>query len=220
MFQTFSQAEKSTNRTYGGTGLGLSISKRLVEKMGGTITLLSEVGKGTTFTVQLDLKTGKATAKTTWDEIQAKEFTHGPKTRPKLLGRILVAEDNTTNQKVIARMLGKWSCKYHIVANGIEALDMLRDTHFDLILMDCQMPEMDGYTATRLIRQGASPSKQIPIVALTANAISGDENLCVQAGMDGYLTKPVDMGDLEAILIQYLKIDSSEASAAKLESEI
>ncbi len=210
MFQPFSQAEKSTNRNYGGTGLGLSISKRLIELMKGRIALKSKINKGTTFKVELTLKTGHIIEKKSTDENQKIDLGLASKKRPTLLGRILVAEDNTTNQKVIARMLDKWKCKYNIVANGSEALDMLRDTHFDLILMDCQMPEMDGYTATRLIRQSDLLSKQVPIVALTANAISGDETLCVQSGMDGYLTKPVDMKDLETILLKYLEVDNSE----------
>ena len=216
MFQPFSQAEKSTHRTFGGTGLGLSISKRLAELMNGKIILSSRYGHGTTFVVELSLKSGRPIEKMAADESEVTEIVQGSKRRPSLLGRILVAEDNTTNQKVIARMLDKWNCKYHIVANGIEALDMLRDAHFDLILMDCQMPEMDGYTATRLIRQGDLQSRHIPIVALTANAISGDETLCVQSGMDGYLTKPVDMADLESMLIKYLKIDRRKNSVAEL----
>ncbi|MEO5668329.1 MAG: response regulator, partial [Bdellovibrionota bacterium] len=216
MFQPFSQAEKSTTRKFGGTGLGLSISKRLVDLMGGKIHLTSEFGKGTTFSVQLQLETGRQIEKQVVDEIQKLALASNSRKRPTLLGRVLVAEDNTTNQKVIARMLEKWGCKYHIVANGNEVLDVMRDTRFDLILMDCQMPEMDGYTATRLIRQSNPLAQNTPIVALTANAISGDETLCVQAGMNGYLTKPVDMRDLEAVLVKYLKIDTRDQVASEV----
>jgi CheY-like chemotaxis protein len=119
-------------------------------------------------------------------------------------GRVLVAEDNPTNQKVIGRMLEKLGLKYQLVASGGEVLDSLNRASFDLILMDCQMPEMDGYEATRRIRQGSDSTSVIPIVALTANAVKGDEEKCREAGMNAYLSKPIGLQALEGALRRYL----------------
>jgi signal transduction histidine kinase/DNA-binding response OmpR family regulator len=204
MFKAFSQAEKSISRHFGGTGLGLSISKRLVEMMAGKISFESEYGSGTTFSVDLTLKTGKENEfKNNDDSESVKDLT------PKIdsnsfLSRILVAEDNSINQMVIGRMLERMGYKYQIVANGNEVLDALRNTHFDLILMDCQMPDMDGYLATQIIRKSETLNNDIPIIALTANAVQGDEDKCRDSGMNDYLSKPVDRRVLEAVLKRYL----------------
>lgn len=199
MFQAFSQAEKSTNRKFGGTGLGLLISKRFVEMMKGHISFESEYKKGSTFKVEIFLPTGKkiAVVKNKKNEMNSLVFE-------KFEGRILIAEDNTINQMVIERMLDKYNCKYHTVANGIEVLSALKENSFDLILMDCQMPEMDGYTASEMIRKSNFPYKNIPIVALTANAVSGDSDKCFKAGMSDYLSKPIDRNGLQNILKKYL----------------
>lgn len=205
IFQAFSQAEKTTNRKYGGTGLGLSISKRLVEMMQGKINFESNYGEGTTFKVELLLKRGKEKIQNqpraqsqTQSEIKNKskvKFTRG---------RVLVAEDNSTNQMLISRMLDRWGCKHLIVGNGNEVLEAMKKTQFDLILMDCQMPEMNGYVATQIIRTGNTHDSKIPIVALTANAVSGDERKCREVGMNDYLTKPINIKALEAVLTRYL----------------
>ncbi len=216
MFQAFSQAEKTTSRKFGGTGLGLFISKRLVEMMGGEITFDSEFGKGAAFKVTLSLQTGGRLER----HSESQKFRPSPTPTPSFEGRVLVAEDNSTNQLVISRVLDKWGCKYHLVANGNEVIDSLRYAHYDLILMDCQMPEMDGYTATRIIRQKASAERNIPIVALTANAVSGDETKCREAGMDGYLSKPVDRQELEVVLKRYLVQSTDERKSFELSKEV
>ena len=130
-----------------------------------------------------------------------------------------MAEDNTTNQLVIARMLEKWGCKFQVVANGNEVIAMLRDASFDLILMDCQMPEMDGYTASKLIRQSRTiKNSLIPIIALTANVVTGDEEKCREAGMNEYLSKPINKLELEKMLRRYL-VDAKQKVGKKLISE-
>ncbi|MGE0614835.1 MAG: ATP-binding protein [Bacteriovoracia bacterium] len=207
MFEAFSQAEQSTSRKFGGTGLGLSISKRIVQLMGGTIGFQSMLGVGTTFRVEFAFRTGQAIAHSPSGE----PSTVASSTKP-LEGRVLVAEDNPTNQLVIARMLEKLGCKYHLVANGNEVLDALREAPFDLILMDCQMPDMDGYEATRLIRQSSTLNRAIPIVALTANAGVEDREKCNTVGMNDFLTKPVDRKALEAALRRYLAASDPKAA--------
>jgi PAS domain S-box-containing protein len=209
LFQAFLQAEKSTSRKYGGTGLGLSISKRLVDLMGGEITVESTYGKGSTFCVSLRLKTGRV--KTIPVPGQGPQIAREHQT---ISGRILVAEDNSTNQTVISRMLDKLKCRYLVVANGKEALQALKDSQFDMILMDCQMPEMDGYTASQTIRQTDSV---LPIVALTANVVNGDEEKCLQSGMNGYLTKPINIFELEKCLLRFLGKQSSQPADGDLE---
>lgn len=205
MFHAFSQAEKTTSRNFGGTGLGLSISKRLVEMMGGKISFESEYGKGTTFHVEILLKTGRKIKNPVPCQLPGLPLGKGPQSNDgAIAGRILIAEDNSTNQLVITRMLDKWGCKYHVVANGNEVLGAMRGAHFDLILMDCQMPEMDGYAASQIIRKSDTLDSAIPIVALTANAVSGDELKCREAGMNEYLSKPIDRRALEAVLRKYL----------------
>lgn len=205
MFEAFSQAEHSTARKFGGSGLGLSISKRLVQLMGGTIGFDSIHGVGTTFNVFLTLKTGKRIEK---DGDSASSRARIDSKRGFGDARVLVAEDIPTNQMVIGRMLDKLGCKHHFVANGNEVLDAMRETNFDLILMDCQMPEMDGYEATRMIRKSKTLNSTIPILALTANAVSGDEGKCREAGMNGYLSKPIDMKVLERALKEHLMKDT------------
>jgi CheY-like chemotaxis protein len=168
--------------------------------MEGQITFESQYGKGTTFCVKFSLKTGKKIAPTA----PAPTSTSIPQKNIAFTGRILVAEDNITNQTVIGRILQKYQCKYHIVANGNEVLDALRNATFDLILMDCQMPEMDGYTASKIIRASDSLQNHIPIVALTANAVEDDQRRCLESGMNDYLRKPIDKNALMNILLKYL----------------
>ena len=218
IFQAFTQAEKSTSRHFGGTGLGLSISKRLVDLMGGQIDFESELGTGTTFKVKISFKRGT-------DKQVSKESNKKSRQTLRLIsdrsqtGRILVAEDNQTNQTVISLMLRKLGYKFQVVANGHEVIDALRESHFDLILMDCQMPEMDGYEATALIRQSKTlPNKDLTIVALTANAIHGDEAKCLKYGMTDYLSKPVQQHALATVLERHLK--SHFNSSASVDSEV
>jgi PAS domain S-box-containing protein len=198
LFQAFSQADSSTTRKYGGTGLGLSISKHLVTLMGGEIGVRSEAGKGSTFWFTLPLEVGVGA--------RAANPTVLSKTVPHQRLRILVAEDISVNQIIAVKTLERLGHSAMAVANGQEVLDSLQDTPFDLIFMDCQMPEMDGYEATRKIRSSKTLScTDIPIVAMTANAMEGDRERCIEAGMDDYITKPIKSRDLEIVLQRVLQ---------------
>ncbi|BCW95479.1 MAG: ATP-binding protein [Fimbriimonadales bacterium] len=188
IFEPFRQADGSTTRKYGGTGLGLAISRKLVELMGGQMGVVSAVAAGATFWFELALPASEAPAHVQLEkQLRAAEPTA-------LTGlRVLVAEDTYVNQKVIRRTLEKWGVEAQIASNGREALEWLSREPFHLVLMDCQMPEMDGYEATRRIRAYEQPrGLHIPIIALTANALEGDREKCLECGMDDYLTKPLN----------------------------
>lgn len=200
LFQPFSQADASTSRKYGGTGLGLAISKRLVELMGGRIWVESEEGRGCNF--HFTLRT-VASAGLPENELSAlpklpTQTNQDEQKRAKDL-RILLAEDNPVNRRMATLMLRKLGYKADPVANGFEVILALERQKYDLILMDVQMPEMDGLKATREIRR-RWPSNTVKIVALTANAIAGDREKCLEAGMDDYLCKPINLESLKATI--------------------
>ncbi|TGL86479.1 PAS domain S-box protein [Leptospira congkakensis] len=198
LFHKFTQSDSSTHRKFGGTGLGLSISKLLVHKMGGTIGLESKLGVGSTFWFELELPTGVEKLNIHNDnEIIIEKF-------PNSNYKILVAEDNIINQKVTIALLKKLGYESQVVANGFEVLSILNTIQCDLILMDCQMPEMDGFEATEKIRNLDSNLKNIPIIAMTANAMEGDRERCIAVGMNDYLTKPVSIKDLSLTLNKWL----------------
>jgi CheY-like chemotaxis protein len=212
IFEPFRQADGSTTRKYGGTGLGLAISRKMVELMGGSMGVESEVGKGSCFWFELTLPASDPPAHVRLEqEARASEPTA-------LTGlRVLVAEDNYVNQKVIRRTLEKWGVAVEIAENGQEALEWLARAPFHLVLMDCQMPLMDGYEATRRIRAYEAPrGLHIPIIALTANALEGDREKCIECGMDDYLSKPINPDLLWDKLAQWgLKnLRPSESQAA------
>ncbi len=198
LFNPFSQADATMARRYGGTGLGLSISKRLVELMGGTMEVHSQEGLGSCFRFRVQLPVG------TLASLAAP--TEDPGSRiPAPHLRVLVVEDNAINQRVISKMLEKVGHRADMAGNGIEALAALCERPYDLVLMDCQMPEMDGFEATRLLRDPTSGvlDPQVKVMALTANAMVGDRERCLAAGMDDYLTKPVQMQALVSLLSRW-----------------
>lgn len=190
LFDKFTQADRSTTRKYGGSGLGLAIARQLVSLMGGEIGVESELGQGTRFwcTVPCEFGAG-ATGKTPSgapDQTEAKTL----KTNQKL--RILVAEDNVINQLLIKTLLEKSGHRVDVASSGLEAVDSIVRLPYDLVLMDINMPEIDGVTATRRIRSLNSPYSEIPIIAVTANALKEDCEQYLEAGMNDYVTKPID----------------------------
>ena len=195
IFQAFSQADGSTSRKFGGTGLGLAISQKLVELMDGTITLDSIEGQGSTFAILLNL-----------DEAQTRKKSvtgsAGEIDTDCLCGlRVLIAEDNNINAKLATRILEKSNIKVTLAANGAQAVKAWQNNKFDLILMDIQMPVMDGFDATSQIRLEEDDDTRIPIIALTAHAIDGYRNLCLENGMDDFLTKPLNPRKLRQTLV-------------------
>ncbi|MBF0201527.1 MAG: response regulator, partial [Desulfamplus sp.] len=197
IFDKFSQVEASITRRFGGTGLGLAISKQLAGMMGGDIGVSSTLKKGSTFwfTVCLKKEVG---------EQLPRELKRARKEIPTLSGRVLVAEDNIINQQVAMGILLKMGLRVNVAANGIEVLKALESISFDLILMDVQMPEMDGLEATRIIRESPSPHSKVPIVAMTAGAMTQDRERCREAGMDDYVPKPVNPLELGRVLAKWL----------------
>ena len=210
VLEPFTQADGSTTREYGGTGLGLAISRQLVEMMGGRLWLQSEVGHGSTFhfTVPLQLYTAPtiSSVPTEFDGVcpSPTMATDSTSTRRRL--RILLAEDNRVNQQVAARMLEKRGSQVVVVSTGTEVLATLAQTPFDVVLMDVQMPELDGLETTIAIRaQECLSGLHLPIIAITAHAMKGDEERCLAAGMDGYVAKPLKAEELYAAIDRVLE---------------
>jgi CheY-like chemotaxis protein len=196
VFAAFRQADGSTSRKYGGTGLGLAISSRLVHLMGGKIWFDSAEGDGSEFHFTVCCRHAPAQPAPETQEAPAVAAS-----RPAPKFRILLAEDNLVNQRLAQRMLEKAGHTVVIAGNGLRALQLLDGQEFDVILMDVQMPEMDGLEATRRIREAEKTSGcHIPVIAMTAHAMVGDRERCLDAGMDGYLSKPFDPQSLLGLL--------------------
>ncbi|MGE3530238.1 MAG: ATP-binding protein [Steroidobacteraceae bacterium] len=202
LFNSFTQADSSTTRQYGGTGLGLAIVRRLCQLMGGDCGVTSEYGKGSCFwfslNLQRDLQAVSDAASDTFIAYLPRAGLSNAEHRP----QILLVEDNPINQEVAKALLETLDCDCIVAENGLQAVAALTQTHaFDLVLMDCQMPELDGYEATRRVRRFESTQGlHVPIVALTANAMVGDRELCLTAGMDDFLSKPFHLHELGALL--------------------
>lgn len=186
IFESFSQSKAEDSRKYGGTGLGLAIVKQLVELQNGSVHVSSMVGKGSVFSFTVPYELGASTSVEVLNN--SKE---GMPQLPSLHSlKILVAEDNLINQKVVKNTLTRQGAQVTIAGNGQEAIAQMKQASFDVILMDIQMPEVDGYKATRYIRQVMK--NDIPIIAMTADALKGEEEKCLEAGMDGYISKPFE----------------------------
>jgi CheY-like chemotaxis protein/anti-sigma regulatory factor (Ser/Thr protein kinase) len=196
IFEAFTQADASTTRKFGGTGLGLAISNQLVHLMGGTLTVESQPGEGSTFTVSLTVPVA-----------ESKSVIPAPLERdqPRYQGRILLVEDNQDNQNLALELLGHLGVQVEMVQDGREAVARLDDEAYDLVFMDCHMPNMNGYDATREIRRReASNGHRTTIVALTASVLPEDQQRCRDVGMDDYVAKPFNKRDLEQVLERWL----------------
>jgi PAS domain S-box-containing protein len=206
LFKPFIQADGSSTRKFGGTGLGLAISKEIIELMNGSIGVRSVPGEGSVFWFKVWLAKTAAPVTTAASPEPARfsSRTYSP--------RVLVAEDNAVNRKVILAQLQSLGLRPHAVTNGHEAVKAFDESSFDLVFMDCQMPELDGYTATRRIRQKEKGPRRVPIIAMTAHAMEGDREKCLAAGMDDYLSKPVHLEDLTAALAKWTRSPSNTAS--------
>jgi PAS domain S-box-containing protein len=208
IFDSFSQADSTTTREYGGSGLGLAICRKLVERMGGDIDVESEHGHGSLFRITLRLPRGES------DELQTGESAERSRTLPALNAHILLVEDNLINQEVALHMLESLSCDVTLAADGIEALTLMENEEFDLVLMDCQMPRMDGYETTRTLRMREAEEKhtgRMPVIALTANAMSFDRQRCLEAGMDDYISKPLTLENLAKTIARLLPARSRDS---------
>ncbi|MBK1723989.1 ATP-binding protein [Thiocystis violacea] len=226
IFEPFSQGDGSTTRKYGGTGLGLAICRQLARLMEGDIRVDSAPGQGSCFTLEAQLAPVSALARISAEDSHAsaserdaaRRSASTGKTAARLHGRLLLVEDNPVNQEMASLMLEDLGLAVRIASNGQEALDAFLAGDYDLILMDCHMPVMDGFTATREIRRHASEQGRatpLPIIALTANVEKGVQERCAEAGMDGYLSKPFKQRQLFERIAPYLRAGDAHAEEAR-----
>ncbi|RBL90731.1 response regulator [Chitinophaga flava] len=204
IFDRFNQAEVSTTRKYGGTGLGLTIVKQLIELQNGFISVESKTGQGSTFKVELPYTLGEMMPEDTDNLYAENDLPIHPNIR------LLVAEDNRMNQNLLRHLLSSWQLQYRVVNNGREALQALEKQVFDLVLMDIQMPEMDGYTTVTKIRKELHSN--IPVIAMTAYAMEGEREKCLQMGMNDYISKPID----ENMLYRMVQVYTGKSAAREV----
>jgi signal transduction histidine kinase/CheY-like chemotaxis protein len=227
LFKPFTQADASTTRKYGGTGLGLVISKELIKLMHGDISVISAEGKGSTFrfNILVEVSDGRRTVSEVLNEF-VNEVDEGKRsvnldtelttwrndkaTRENFQPRILLVEDNEMNRKIVITVLKQRNMFCDIATDGTEAIKALQDKNYDIVFMDCQMPIMDGYECTARIRKMEGNKKHTIIIAMTANAMAGDKAKCLEAGMDNYLSKPIDFNTMFRMVETYIHIKPSE----------
>ncbi|HET9054106.1 MAG TPA: ATP-binding protein, partial [Cyclobacteriaceae bacterium] len=213
IFESFSQADESVTRRYGGTGLGLTIARQLVELQKGKIDVYSQEHVGSTFTVHIPYATGSTKASRLASQHVASNLAITTQHV-----RVLLVEDNDINRLYAKSILQTWKCSTDIAENGLVAIEKLKSNAYDVILMDVQMPVMDGYEATKAIRLMPHPAGATPIVALTANATKIDVEKCLAAGMNDYLSKPFTPEDLYHMLFEKLKVVPGSVTEVKIPS--
>ncbi len=204
IFEAFSQADSTTTRKFGGTGLGLSISAHLVSLMGGELQVSSRLGEGSDFYFEIDIRTCRSGEGEMPHKSHADEGALEAESNMRLIGKVLIAEDNRVNQMLIEELLQRHGLHPDIVVNGREAMEQITKTPYDLVFMDVNMPLMGGIEALEQIK---AKWIHIPVIALTANAMAGDYERFLSLGFDGYLSKPVDVEKLETILTSYLSTE-------------
>jgi PAS domain S-box-containing protein len=211
IFESFTQAESDTTRKYGGTGLGLNITKQLVEKQNGTIQVESLLDAGTTFIINIPYKIV--------NETQATSNSITTETEQSINTdlNILVAEDHDINRFIIAKMLNEWGFKHEFATTGTEAVNLASKNNYDLILMDVEMPDMNGYKATEIIRSELNePIKNVPIVAMTGNAMNGERERCLNCGMNEYISKPFKPEELKNMIVLLTNVENKKIETSKL----
>jgi signal transduction histidine kinase/response regulator of citrate/malate metabolism len=206
IFERFEQAQTDNTRNYGGTGLGLAIVKKLVEMQGGNISVKSTLGAGTEFLIQLPFEIGKEDVLTSIKFGTTKNICPVNESKNLAGHRILAAEDNTMNQMLLTYIFQQWQLDFDFAENGQKAIDLLQQNKYDLVLMDIQMPVMDGYTATGIIRNELKMN--IPVIAMTAKVLPGEKERCQSLGMNNYISKPLNENILYDILLDYLAPDT------------
>jgi len=202
LFEPFFQVESGMARSYGGTGLGLAICRQLVHAMGGKVRVKSAVGRGSVFSLRLMLPEGAEVM-----PAQRSETETSAETTPSMRGKtVLLVEDNAVNAFISAASLESMEIGSVHASNGLDALELFRKRRFDAVLMDCEMPVMDGFSATNLMRahEARTGVARTPIIALTANALSGDRESCIAGGMDDYLSKPIELSQLRSLMAKWL----------------
>lgn len=212
LFKIYEQTELSVARDYGGTGLGLFLSKNLVQMLGGSIDVESEEHHGTTFTLSLNIGDGSQLIPFDKEKLKQSSFTHVEKLDVAVSGRVLVADDVEENQKLIAYLLEKMKLEYDVAADGIEAVELALSKHYDLVLMDIQMPKLDGIGAVRQLRE---QGYQQPVIAMSANNMEEEVSEYLKAGCNKSIGKPIDRHVFKKLMVEYLHCD--EDNLTKLE---